>query len=89
MKRHAHAVLANKAYFGQTLRNLIKNRDIKAAPPQKSNEKMASDRGSLFDNNAYNNRNVVGLLNGILTTENNTVASLHITTRRQETTCRW
>lgn len=59
MKRRGHAVLADKAYSGHALRNELKSRDIKAALPRKSNEKMASDSRSQLDHDAYCNRNVV------------------------------
>lgn len=59
MKRRCHAVLADKAYSGHTLRNELKNRGIKAVIPRKSNEKMASDGRSPLDREAYRHRNVV------------------------------
>ena len=59
MKRRGHAVLADKAYSGHTLRNELKNKGIKTVIPRKSNEKMASDGRSQLDRDAYRNRNVV------------------------------
>lgn len=59
MKRRGHAVLANKAYSGHTLRNEQKNKGIKTVIPRKSNEKMASDGRTHLDRDAYRNRNVV------------------------------
>ncbi|VEA68200.1 Transposase and inactivated derivatives [Serratia rubidaea] len=59
MKRHGHAVLADKAYSGHALRNELKNNGIKAVIPQKSNEKMASDGRAKLDRDAFRNRNVV------------------------------
>lgn len=59
MKRRGHAVLADKAYSGNALRNALKNKGIKTVIPRKSNEKMASDGRSQLDRDAYRNRNVV------------------------------
>ncbi|WP_440867197.1 transposase [Symbiopectobacterium purcellii] len=43
MKRRGHAVLADKAYSGNALRNKLKRKGIKTVIPRKSNEKLASD----------------------------------------------
>ncbi|MGE0971699.1 IS5 family transposase [Klebsiella sp. WOUb02] len=59
IKRRGHAVLADKAYSGHTLRNELKRRGIKVVIPRKSNEKMATDGRSPLDREAYRNRNVV------------------------------
>ncbi|EAP9281382.1 IS5 family transposase [Salmonella enterica] len=59
MKRHGHAVLADKAYSGHALRNELKNKGIKTVIPRKSNEKMASDGRFQLDRDAYRHRNVV------------------------------
>jgi len=59
MKRRAYAVLADKAYSGHALRNVLKNKGIKIVIPRKSNEKMASDGRSQLARDAYRNRNVV------------------------------
>lgn len=59
MKRRGHAVLADKAYSGNALRNELKRRGIKTVIPRKSNEKLASDGRSQLDRDAYRRRNVV------------------------------
>lgn len=59
MKLRGHAVLADKAYSGHTLRNKPKRKGIKTVIPRKSNEKMASDGRSLLERDAYRNRKVV------------------------------
>ncbi|MGG2141553.1 IS5 family transposase [Symbiopectobacterium sp. RP] len=59
MKRRGHAVLADKAYSGNALRNELKKREIKTVIPRKSNEKLASDGRSQLDRDAYRRRNVV------------------------------
>ncbi|MBG6240320.1 MAG: IS5 family transposase [Candidatus Symbiopectobacterium sp. Clec_Harlan] len=59
MKRRGHAVLADKAYAGNALRNELKRKGIKTVIPRKSNEKLASDGRSQLDRDAYRRRNVV------------------------------
>lgn len=59
MKRRGHAVLADKAYSGQALRNELKRKGIKTVIPRKSNEKLVADGRSQLDRDAYRNRNVV------------------------------
>lgn len=56
MKRRGHAVLADKAYSGHTLRYELKSKGIKTVIPRKSNEKMAGDGRS---QRTYRHRNVV------------------------------
>ncbi len=43
MKRRGHAVLADKAYSGNALRNELKRKGIREVIPRKSNEKLASE----------------------------------------------
>lgn len=52
MKRRGHAVLADKAFSGHTLRNELKRKGIKTVIPRKSNEKMAGDARSQLDRDA-------------------------------------
>jgi transposase len=85
MKRRGHAILADKAYSGHTLRNELK-KGIKIIIPRKSNEKLASDDRSVLERDAYRNRNVVERCFGRL---KNTVASLLVTTKRRETIWQW
>lgn len=59
MKRRGSAVLADKAYPGSALRNVLKNRGIKIIIPRKSNKKMASDGRTQLERATYRNRNVV------------------------------
>ncbi len=59
MKRRGHAVLADKAYSGNALRNKLKRKGIRAVIPRKSNEKLASDGRSQLYRDAYRRRNVV------------------------------
>ncbi|WP_440864433.1 IS5 family transposase [Symbiopectobacterium purcellii] len=59
MKRRGHAVLADKAYSGNALRNELKRKGIRAVIPRTSNEKLASDGRSQLYRDAYRRRNVV------------------------------
>ncbi len=59
MKRRSKAVIADKGYSSQSLRNRLKNQGIKVIIPYKSNEKARSDGQVKFDHATYLRRNVV------------------------------
>ena len=59
MKRHGHAVLADKAYSEHILHQELKRKGIKNGLPRKTNKIMAADSRSQLNRDAYRNRNVV------------------------------
>ena len=59
LKCRPNAVLGDKAYSSQSIRNYLKNRGIKAVIPFKSNEKASQDGRRKLNINLYKKRNVV------------------------------
>lgn len=66
MKRHGHAVLADKAYSEHILHQELKRKGIKNGLPRKTNKIMAADSRSQLNRDAYRNRNIVDRCFGCL-----------------------
>ncbi|WON76999.1 IS5 family transposase [Serratia sp. UGAL515B_01] len=66
LKSRPNAVLADKGYSSQKLRNHLKIKGIKAVIPFKSNEKASRDGRRKLDTQRYQKRNVVERCFGIL-----------------------
>lgn len=59
LKSRPKAVLADKGYSSQVLRNSLIIKEIKAVIPFKSNKKASQDKRQKLDTRLYKKRNVV------------------------------